>query len=55
MHQVHDSADASDIVLRDQIANLVFILLPKVLATLRDVATGDEKQGHVIISVSLNI
>lgn len=51
--QIHDNADTSDIVLRHQIADIVFILLPKIVATLKNIATGDEKQGHALISVSL--
>lgn len=49
---VHDEADPDDIVLRNQVADVVFILLPKVLSTLIQVATGDETQGHALIAVS---
>lgn len=48
---VHDGADMTDVVLRDQIAGLLFILLPKLVLTLKNVALGDEKQGHTLIAV----
>lgn len=50
--QVHDEADFTDVVLRDQIANVIFLFLPKILSTLLDVAKGESKQGTIIISVS---
>lgn len=50
--QVHDDADFTDVVLRDQIGNAVFLFLPKIISTLLDVAKGDSKQGTIIISVS---
>lgn len=49
---VHDEADPDDIVLRNQVADVVFILLPKVASTLIQVATGDDTQGHGLIAVS---
>lgn len=49
---VHDEADFEDIVLRNQIADVVFILLPKLVTTLIQIATGDETQGHALIAVS---
>lgn len=51
--QVHNEADSSDIVLRDQIANVVFILLPKLTLTLINVAIGDMTQGQALISVNI--
>lgn len=50
--QIHDAADLADIVIRDQVADIVFLMLPKVVATLKNVALGDEKQGQAIIVVS---
>lgn len=50
--QVHDEADFADVVLRDHVANAVFLFLPKIISTLLDVAKGDSKQGTIIISVS---
>lgn len=50
--QVHDEADFTDVVLRDHVANAVFLFLPKIISTLLDVAKGDSKQGTIIISVS---
>lgn len=49
---MHDDAAVEDIVLRNQIADVVFILLPKVVSTLVQVATGDDTQGHAVIAVS---
>lgn len=52
VEQCHDEADFSDIVLRDQVANTVFIMLPKIIITLRNVALSDEKVGQTLIAVS---
>lgn len=52
VQQLHDAADKNDIVLRRQIADIVFILLPKILSTLTNVATGDEILGEPLIMVS---
>lgn len=49
---VHEEADPDDIVLRTQIADVVFILLPKLASTLIQVATGDDTQGHALVTVS---
>lgn len=51
LEHVHDAADFEDVVLRNQIADVVFILLPKIVSTLIQVATGDETQGHALIAV----
>lgn len=51
VEQVHDDADESDIVFRHQIANVVFLVLPKVISTLINVATGDETLGEALIAV----
>lgn len=48
---VHDEADHTDIVLRARIADALFLIIPKVLSTLCDVAIGDETQGETIIQV----
>lgn len=50
---IHDEADFTDVVLRDQIAGIVFILLPKIVVTLRNVALGDEKHGQTLITVAI--
>lgn len=49
---VHDEADHTDIVLRARIADVLFLVIPKVLSTLCDVAIGDETQGETIIKVN---
>lgn len=48
---VHDKADANDAVLRQQVANQLFMVLPKVVGTLQKVMLGDAKQGQEVITV----
>lgn len=48
---VHDEADFSDIELRNKVAEIMMSFLPGVMSSLRDVAMGDEKQGHKVTSV----
>ncbi|XP_055523883.1 TELO2-interacting protein 1 homolog [Wyeomyia smithii] len=47
--QIHDDFDVADSVLRHQVAELLFIVLPKLLVALVMVVTGDEKQGATVI------
>uniref|UniRef100_A0A1Q3F3A1 Uncharacterized protein n=1 Tax=Culex tarsalis TaxID=7177 RepID=A0A1Q3F3A1_CULTA len=47
--QVHDGSDFGDCVLRCQVAELLFIVLPKVLVALISVVNGDEKQGKALV------
>jgi hypothetical protein len=49
--QVHDDVEY-DVVLRHQIAQILFVILPKTLAALISVIHGDEKQGQLLIAVS---
>lgn len=51
--QIHDEADFSDVVLRSQIADVVFAISPGIFAKLSRVPVGDPKQGHTVIAVSL--
>lgn len=53
LEYVHDAVEPDDIVLRHQVADEVFVLLPKVVFTLTQVATGDDTQGHALIAVSI--
>ncbi|KXJ77559.1 hypothetical protein RP20_CCG007224 [Aedes albopictus] len=46
--QIHDEIDFSDKVLRCQVAELLFIVLPKLLVALVSVVNGDEKQGKAL-------
>ncbi|XP_062556981.1 TELO2-interacting protein 1 homolog [Armigeres subalbatus] len=46
--QIHDQFDFSDKVLRCQVAELLFIVLPKLLVALVSVVNGDEKQGKIL-------
>lgn len=48
---LNDDADFTDIVLRSQISNIVYIFSPKLFMTLLKVILGDEKQGKLLISV----
>lgn len=43
--QLHDEADFSDVVLRRQISNMVFIILPKIFTTFYHVAQEDDSKG----------
>ncbi|EDS32815.1 conserved hypothetical protein [Culex quinquefasciatus] len=47
--QVHDGSDFGDAVLRCQVAELMFIVLPKLLVALVSVVNGDEKQGKALV------
>ncbi|EDW15512.1 uncharacterized protein LOC6573992 [Drosophila mojavensis] len=43
---VHDDADAGDVVLRKQIADTIFIFLPKIVTVLYETAMADDKIGE---------
>lgn len=49
--QVNDTVDFNDICFRKDVADVMFVMLPKVVATLQKVIHGEETQGHLIISV----
>lgn len=49
---IDDTADFTDMVLRDQISNEAYVMTPKILVVLKSVALGDEKLGHSLIAVS---
>uniref|UniRef100_A0A182N5R8 Uncharacterized protein n=1 Tax=Anopheles dirus TaxID=7168 RepID=A0A182N5R8_9DIPT len=51
--QVHDDFDFNDVVLRCQVAKLVFITLPKLLATFVVIINGDEKQGIAVCRIAI--
>lgn len=51
--QIHDQFDFSDKVLRCQVAELLFIVLPKLLVALISVVNGDEKQGKAVIRIGI--
>lgn len=51
---VHDDADAADVVLRNQVANTIFIYLPKVVTVLFKTSKADDTIGESIKSVSPN-
>ncbi|ALC45462.1 CG16908 [Drosophila busckii] len=50
---VHDEADAADVVLRNQVANTIFIFLPKVVTVLFKTALADDKVGQTIKSLAI--
>uniref|UniRef100_A0A182LZ06 Uncharacterized protein n=1 Tax=Anopheles culicifacies TaxID=139723 RepID=A0A182LZ06_9DIPT len=51
--QVHDDFDFNDIVLRCQVAELLFITLPKLLVILVSIINGDEKQGTAVYRIAI--
>uniref|UniRef100_A0A182PPY3 Uncharacterized protein n=1 Tax=Anopheles epiroticus TaxID=199890 RepID=A0A182PPY3_9DIPT len=51
--QVHDEFDVNDVVLRCQVAELLFITLPKLLATFVSIINGDEKQGTAVYRIAI--
>lgn len=51
VEQVHDEADESDIVVRRQIGDIVFVVLPKIVNTLTNIATSEETLGETLIAV----
>ncbi|XP_055617312.1 TELO2-interacting protein 1 homolog [Toxorhynchites rutilus septentrionalis] len=51
--QVHDEFDLADVVLRCQIAELLFIVLPKLLMAMVSVINGDPKQGKAVIGIGI--
>lgn len=52
MEYIHDEADFTDVVLRHQISEIVFLFSPKIIGTMKNVALGDEKDGQTLIVVS---
>ncbi|XP_035777881.1 TELO2-interacting protein 1 homolog [Anopheles albimanus] len=51
--QIHDDFDFHDKVLRCQVAELLFIVLPKLLATFVTIINGDEKQGVAVQRIAI--
>ncbi|XP_050100341.1 TELO2-interacting protein 1 homolog [Anopheles aquasalis] len=51
--QIHDDFDFHDTVLRCQVAELLFIVLPKLLATFVTIINGDEKQGVAVQRIAI--
>lgn len=51
--QVHDEFDFADIVLRSQVSELLFIVLPKLLVAMVSVINGDQKQGKAVIRIGI--
>ncbi|XP_053670074.1 TELO2-interacting protein 1 homolog [Anopheles nili] len=51
--QVHDDFDFNDAVLRCQVADLLFIILPKLLVTFVSIINGDEKQGSAVFRIAI--
>lgn len=49
---VHDEADRMDLVLRHQVANTIFIFIPKIVTILYQTALADNKVGDTIKIVS---
>ncbi|XP_058450442.1 TELO2-interacting protein 1 homolog [Malaya genurostris] len=51
--QIHDDSDWEDSVLRHHVAELLFIILPKLLSSLVSVINGDRKQGTAVIRMAI--
>ncbi|KFB53563.1 hypothetical protein ZHAS_00021797 [Anopheles sinensis] len=51
--QVHDDFDFNDIVVRCQVAELLFIALPRIIATFVIIINGDEKQGTAVYRIAI--
>lgn len=49
---VHDEADCMDVVLRNQVANTIFIFLPKIVTVLYQTSIADGTVGETIKRVS---
>ncbi|XP_017057625.1 uncharacterized protein LOC108098931 [Drosophila ficusphila] len=50
---VHDESDHVDVVLRSQVANTIFIFLPKVLIVLFKTSLKDDKVGETLKSMAI--
>ncbi|XP_063987707.1 TELO2-interacting protein 1 homolog isoform X2 [Diachasmimorpha longicaudata] len=50
---VHDEADASDVVLRGQVADVVMLYLPGVVRGMLDIAEGSETQNHKVTLMAI--
>ncbi|XP_012286290.1 TELO2-interacting protein 1 homolog [Orussus abietinus] len=53
LSQVHDAADAQDIVLRAQVADVLMLVLPGVASRLLDIALGSDIQGHKVTMMAI--
>ncbi|CRK90445.1 CLUMA_CG004116, isoform A [Clunio marinus] len=53
--QLHDKADFNDIVLRDQISKMVFIMLPQVSAALLNVCLESSFKASNLIAISTKV
>lgn len=49
---VHDEAEFTDVVLRNQVADIIFIFLPKIVTVLLKTCLADDKLGETLKSVS---
>lgn len=45
---VHNEADHMDVVLRNQVANTIFIFLPKIVTVLYQISIADDTVGDTI-------
>lgn len=51
MSHIHDEADATDIVLRSQVAAIVMLYLPGIVRGMLDIAEGSDTQNHKVTLV----
>ncbi|KAK0082192.1 hypothetical protein PV325_010901 [Microctonus aethiopoides] len=49
---VHDEADSTDTVLRNQIANIIMLFLPGIVKGLQDISQGSDVQNHKITLIA---
>lgn len=45
------STDYNDVVLRSEISNRVFLMLPKIIAVLVEAALEETIKGHILVKV----
>ncbi|XP_053946965.1 uncharacterized protein LOC128855805 [Anastrepha ludens] len=50
---VHDEAEFTDVVLRNQVADIIFIFLPKIITVLLKTSLADEKLGETLKSTAI--
>ncbi|XP_055700063.1 uncharacterized protein LOC129799845 [Phlebotomus papatasi] len=51
--QIDDDSDEDDVVLRSEIADVIYMLLPRILKCLMETALRDTIKGHLVIALSI--
>lgn len=52
---IDDKIDKSDIIMREQVADIIMAFLPGIVSGLQEIAMGSEVQNHKITMVIYNI